>query len=166
MIAETPSPQTTLAILLGASQWPNSPQFQSSEAFANSAIRLKEYLLSVNQFKLPRENLLDLFNSPKTWDEIDEEIGKFLDQRISAMKISENAARDVLIYFIGHGGFADQSQDYHLALYRTRHGSGLRASAIPMKSLVETILEKARHLRRFMILDCCFAGSAFRSFQG
>ena len=165
MTAEVPSPHTTLIILLGASEWPNSPQFQSSEAFANTARRLAEYFLKPDQFKLPRENLLDLFNSSKTWDEIDEEIGTFLDQSISAMRDSGNAARDVLIYFIGHGGFADQSHDYHLALRRTRHTS-LRASAIPMKSLVETIKRKAQHLRRFMILDCCFAGSAFYTFQG
>jgi tetratricopeptide (TPR) repeat protein len=89
----------------------------------------------------------------------------FLAQRISAMKNLGNMARDVLIYFIGHGDFAGQSQDYYLAPRRTRHSS-LRASAIPMKSLVETILGNARHLRRFMILDCCFAGSAFYTFQG
>jgi len=34
-----------------------------------------------------------------------------------------------------------------------------------MMALADTITEKARHLRRIMILDCCFAAAAFRAFQ-
>jgi hypothetical protein len=68
-------------------------------------------------------------------------------------------------FFIGHGGFAGVSQDYYLAIRRTRRNS-LRASGVPMRSLAETITEQAGKLRRFLILDCCFAGSAFTTFQG
>ncbi len=46
MEAQAPSPQTTLLILLGASEWPFSPEFQSSQAFANAARGLKAYFLS------------------------------------------------------------------------------------------------------------------------
>src|SRR5579859_5450037 len=105
MDMKVPLPHTTLLILLGASEWPHSPEFQSSEAFTNAARGLKEYFLDQHGFGIPPINSLDLFNSSKSADEIDEEISRFLDQRISAMKASGDAARDVLVYFVGHGGF-------------------------------------------------------------
>src|SRR2546426_12464604 len=101
--AKVPSPQTTLVILLGASAWPFSPEFQSSEAFANAARRLKAYFLNPRPFGLPAENLLDLFDADQSADELDVAIGQFLQQRLATMKTTSNAARDVLLYFIGHG---------------------------------------------------------------
>ena len=71
MTAVAPSPRTTLVILLGASKWPFSPEFQASEAFLNSARGLREYFLNPSQFGLPRENLLNLFNSNQSADDID-----------------------------------------------------------------------------------------------
>jgi len=71
MDVQAPSAQTTLLILLGASAWPFSPEFQSSEAFANAARRVKAYFLNVRPFGLPAENLLDLFDSDKSPDELD-----------------------------------------------------------------------------------------------
>src|SRR5229473_1555288 len=100
-----PSPQTTLFILLGASAWPFSPEFQSSEAFAHAARRFKAYFLHPRPFGLPLENLLDLFDSNQSPDELDVEMRDFLEQRMAAMKASGQAARDVLLYFVGHGGF-------------------------------------------------------------
>ena len=80
-----PSSQTTLLILLGASAWPFMPEFQSSEAFAKAARRLKAYFLNPRPFGLPAENLLDLFDSDKSADELDVEMGQFLQQRLAAM---------------------------------------------------------------------------------
>ncbi|GCE21302.1 hypothetical protein [Dictyobacter kobayashii] len=99
----SPSPQTTLVILLGASQWPRFPELQSSKAFTNSASQLKKYLLNPRQFGLSAENLLDLFDVDQSADDIDSAIGDFLDQRIKALKSSGSAARDLLVYYVGHG---------------------------------------------------------------
>lgn len=74
-----PSSQTTLLLLLGASAWPFSPEFQSSEAFANAAQRIKAYFLHPGPFRLPEENLLDLFDSNDSPDELDVEMRQFLD---------------------------------------------------------------------------------------
>src|SRR2546425_4279 len=102
-----PSAQTTLVILLGASEWPYSPDFERSEAFANSAGALAEYFLDPHLFNLPRENLLNLFDSNQSPDDIDIEIGQFLDKRKSELSEFGTSARDLIIYFTGHGGFAD-----------------------------------------------------------
>jgi len=159
-----PSPQTTLLILLGASEWPFSPEFQSSGAFANAARRVKAYFLNLRPFGLPAENLLDLFDADQSADELDVAIGQFLQQRMAVMKAMGNPARDLLLYFIGHGGFVGRDADFYLAIRRTRMESP-RASGIDMMSLADTLTERARHLRRIIILDCCFAAAAFSAFQ-
>ena len=164
MGVQYPSSQTTLLVLLGASSWPFSPEFQSSEAFANAARRLKAYFLNPRPFGLPPENLLDLFDSEKSADELDVGIGQFLEQRLTAMKAAGNAGRDLLLYFIGHGGFVGRDSEFYLAIRRTRMDSP-RASGMQMISLAETLTERARHLRRIIILDCCFAAAAFSAFQ-
>src|SRR5438045_5629470 len=101
MDRQPPSPQTTLLILLGASSWPLSPEFHSSEAFAAPARRVKAYFLNPYPFGLPEKNLLDLFNSEKTADEMDVMIGEFLEQRRTVLQAEGNPARDLLVYFIG-----------------------------------------------------------------
>ena len=163
MSAEAPSPPTTLVVLLGASEWPFSPEFQRSEAFDNSARGIIEYCLLPSAFGLPRDNLLNLFDSDKSADDIDIEIEQFLAERISRMKEIGPAARDLLVYFVGHGGFAGDNE-YYLAIRRTR-ASNPAASSILVTALARTLKENARFLRRIVILDCCFAASAFRAFQ-
>src|SRR2546430_17196859 len=96
MDVKAASPQTTLLILLGASEWPFAPEFQGSEAFAKAARRLKAYFLNSRPFGLPPENLLDLFNSEKSADEIDVIIGQFLEQRRAELQAARNPARDLL----------------------------------------------------------------------
>jgi uncharacterized caspase-like protein len=164
MVAEVPSPQTTLVILLGASEWPLFPGFQDSEAFSNTARELKAYFLDPKRFGLSPENVLDVFNSNKSPDELDAQIGRFLERRLAAMKATGHTARDLLVYFVGHGGFVGRDSDFYLAIRRTRMENP-RASGIPMLSLADTLTEKARHLRRIIILDCCFAAAAFSAFQ-
>ena len=159
-----PSPQTTLVIMLGASEWPYAPDFQDAEAFANSASDFRKYFLDPDAFNLPMKNLLDLFNSNLSSDDVDREIGQFLDKRISEMKESNSSARDVIVYFVGHGGFAGSDLDYYLAIRRTRMENPI-ASSIRIVTLAYTLKEKARYLRRIIILDCCFAASASIFFQ-
>jgi hypothetical protein len=160
-----PSPRTTLVIVLGASEWPYSPDFEQAQAFADSARDLAGYFLAPHHFNLPAENLLNLFDSRRSSDDIDIEIGKFLSRRVAELSEACTGARDLLIYFTGHGGFAGGGSSFYLAIRRTRRENRI-ASSIPIASLAHTLREKARQLRRFVILDCCFAGAAFTVFQG
>ncbi len=164
MDVKAPSPQTTLLILLGASEWPFAPEFQGSEAFAKAAQRLRAYFLNPRPFGLPPENLLDLFNSDQSADELDVAISQFLGQRVAALRVAGHPARDLLLYFVGHGGFVGRDSDFYLAIRRTRMDNP-RASGLQMMSLADTLTERARHLRRIIILDCCFAAAAFSAFQ-
>lgn len=157
-----PSPTTTLVILIGASEWPQAEVFRKSEAFAHAAQLMREYFLV--KFGLPVGNLLDLFDTNKSYDELDEEISNFLLTRNEELKAAGTPVRDVIIYYVGHGGFADRSYDYYLAIRRTRKTNPL-ASSISIKSLALNLKENARFIRRIIILDCCFSAAAFKDFQ-
>lgn len=160
-----PSPQTTLGILLGASSWPYT-NLSSSLAFTKSAHKIRGYFLYSDHFGVRPENWLDLFDTPlSSPNEIDQVIGAFLQERILRMKQGGTPARDLLFYYIGHGMFAPgHDQAYHLAIRSTRETS-LRSSAISMAALAETLKTNARHLRRFVILDCCFSAESYKYLQ-
>lgn len=160
-----PTAPTTLVILLGASAWPNSPGFQASRAFVHAAQGFKDYLLNPGGLGLPAANLLDQFDSQVSSSEQLELLGSFLEERRQALRAANQVVRDVLVYFVGHGGFAGPSADFYLVLHRT-NASSLRASGMAIDALAEVLREKARQMRRYLFLDCCFAAAAFRSFQG
>jgi len=151
--------ETTLAILLGGSAWPKSPQLAASDAFAASAQDFKTYLAGGNGFNLPPTNILDLFDSPKTAPEIVEEVQNYLKQRAH----SGPAPRDLFIYYTGHGGFIN-GRDYFLAVRSTIEGLE-GTSSIRVSDLASALRNSARDVRRFLILDCCFAAAAFKEFQ-
>jgi len=164
MEAQAPTPLTTLAILLGASEWPKNHHFQSSQAFAYAARSFKSYLLHPFQFGLSEENLLDLFDTDEAPPQIDNSMRQFLSKRTSEMKKAGNPPRDLLVYYVGHGGFSGRNKDFYLAL-RCTSSENPQISSLPIESFASTITEQARYLRRIIILDCCYAASAYKSFQ-
>src|ERR671927_1338211 len=159
-----PSPETTLVIILGASDFPGAPQLSANEAFKNSAADFKHYLLNKDGFALPVANLLNLFDSPAPVEMQDNEIGAFLRARSKDLEGSQNPARDLIIYYVGHGGFFTPGDQYFLALRNTKEGSEI-ISGYPIYVLANQLKENATHLRRFLILDCCFAATAYQAFQ-
>lgn len=161
-----PSRQTTLGILLGASAWPNSKTLQASHAFARSAHKVRDYFLHSGPFKLPIENWKELFDTElNSFNEIDKAISSFLHSRMTQMEEQGTPARDLIFYYIGHGMFASgYNQEYYLAI-RSTSESNLRASGIPFAALAETLKTHARHVRRILILDCCFAAESYKYLQ-
>src|SRR5262245_36892863 len=159
MTGEAVTAPTTLAILLGGSAWPKSPQLAASSAFASSALGFRQYLVDPTGFGLPEANVLDLFDSSKTAPEIVEEIQNYLRLRMSGSP----APRDLFLYYTGHGGFIG-GRDYFLPVRSTIEGLE-GSSNIRVPDLASALRNAARDVRRFLILDCCFAAAAFREFQ-
>ena len=62
MTEPLPSPDTTLVVIMGASEFPLSPQLGKSQALANSANEVRRYFLDKEGFALPEANLLWLFD--------------------------------------------------------------------------------------------------------
>ncbi len=163
--ALAPTAPTTLVIMLGASVWPNSPSLPPSKAFIHAAQGFKNYMCDPHGFGLPSENLLDLFDAETNASDQLETLGFFLEQKMQTLEAANQAVRDVLVYFVGHGAFAGPSADFYLMHRRTKESS-LRASGIAIDALAEVLREHVRQTRRYLFLDCCFAAAAFRAFQG
>lgn len=163
MEAAIPTPATTVVIILGASEWPKAPDLASGNAFKESADAIKQYFHDPELFALPREGLLDLFDSPEAPSKIDEEIGSFLDDCNKKLKEQGSAVRDVIVYYVGHGGFAGHNSDYFLAVQSTRSDNPL-ASGLLVQALAKTLKEKMREQRKYLVLDACFSASAYETF--
>src|SRR5258708_18827739 len=106
-----PSPQTTLVILLGASQWPYDPdEFPAYKAFQAAAEQIYYYF--VDTFGIPQDHILQLFNTEISANAIDEKIYDHLAR-------FKGQARVVIVYYIGHGQDTNSGQLY-LAIRNTR----------------------------------------------
>jgi Caspase domain len=164
MSADLLEPRDVLAIVLGASKWPEAPNLPPSELFANSARHFTEFLTSEEGFNIPSKNLLNLFDIEQSPNEIDSSISRFLIERQSELNSAGAPARDLLIYYVGHGGFTADDQKYFLAVRTTRRDRE-GASSVRMSDLARTLKQDAKELRRYFVLDCCFAASAFVELQ-
>jgi hypothetical protein len=156
-------PKLTLAIILGASHFPRARDLASGSAFENSAADFRAYLINPGGLGLPRTNALNLFNDNRSSSEMLTIVAEFLTN--AQLSSSEEAKpSDLLIYYVGHGGFSRDGQNYFLAVRATNEATPV-ASSIRISDLAAVILENARFMRRYIILDCCFAAEAYRAFQ-
>src|SRR5687767_3005418 len=106
--------ESTLVVILGASQFPKISQVCENKAFKRSAEDFKAYLLDKQAFALPNNNLLDLFDSKEPTTEQDEHIRTFIQKRIKELKDSNIPATDLVLYYVGHGGFFSPNDQYFL----------------------------------------------------
>ena len=109
---------------------------------------------------LPRRSVLNLFNSGDNASDQIDQIEEWLEKAISRTE----RPSDLLIYYTGHGGFTRNDQSYFLAIRRTREGSE-GATSIRYVDLASSIKRHAHALRKYLILDCCFAASAIINTQ-
>jgi hypothetical protein len=157
--AEPVSPKTTLAVILGASDFTNWKEL-SNTAFASSAEDFKRYLFDEDGFNLPRDHLLPLFDTTKSQSDILVAVADFLSEKYKAQ--SEGGIRDLLLYYVGHGNFT-AARNYCLAVRDSR--PKVDGTLLRMSDLAGVIRNNAGGLRRFLILDCCFAGKAIKEIQ-
>ncbi|WP_372460789.1 caspase family protein [Actinomycetospora endophytica] len=154
--------ENTLAVVLGASEWPHYPnQFNSASAFKASADGFRAYLSDQDGLDLPESSLLWLFDS-------DLEIVFQYDLLSSFLR--ENSPRLgggtlVLIYYVGHGAFFGSNRSYCLLARATRPPVEEETS-IRLEGLANVLRATIPQARRLLVLDCCFAGAAARLFQG
>ncbi len=149
---------STVAIILGASEWPRSQsRWTSSAAFRSSATAFRDYLLAPNGLGLDGADVLDLFDDPRSAADLDDAIDQFLGRRRL-----DDRLKDVILYFTGHGAFAEDRR-YVLATRATRVDA-LGQSGYRVASLARTINRSVRDGRKFVILDACFAGAAEQDF--
>lgn len=164
MIAVEPSPEQTLAVFLGASEFQCAPNLAHGAAFYNSAQGFREYLTAPSGLGLPFENILWLFDDRRDASVQLQDVRNFLKRRSREFSSSQAPAKDLIIYYVGHGLFSSPDQAYCLAIHSLDEESpGL--TSIRASDLATVIKTHARVLRTFLILDCCFSAAAHKDFQ-
>lgn len=158
-----PTPETTVAVILGAQDFTRAG-LESDAAFRVSATSFKDYLLRSSGLGLSAENVLDLFDDPHSPDFVDSELHDFLHSTTSRLATVGRRITDVIIYYTGHATFTHPDDEYVLVLRASRK-QNLTTSTYRLVSLAVTLRTCTRHARRFLILDCCFAASAYSAFQ-
>jgi hypothetical protein len=142
-----------VAIVLGATEFPGYGAQLNNLAFGRSSAAFLGYLQDV--LGLRAGQILDLFDDPASVIDLDERISSFLARNTDS--------KNVIIFYVGHGGFL-ADREYYLAVRSTRksreHTTGMR-----IKAIAETLSQFAGDKNLMLILDCCFAGEAVKEFQ-
>jgi len=126
---------------------------------------MREYLLGSQGLGLETGQVLDLFDVDAPGSEIDARIAAFLVHHYGGPKRQAQGISDLIVYYVGHGGFTGPAHDYYLATRYTRQG-GEASGSLRMEDLARTLRRDAPTARRYLILDACFAGAAYKYFQG
>lgn len=151
--SDNPALDTAAIIILGASQYPNAPALNNT-AFARSAAAMRQ-ILGPPTLLFSKVALLDLFDAEMDGAGLIREIRKHLGLH--------PAARDVFIYYCGHGkAIAGRQTALTLRGYSPAQASTttLRLEDF-LNDLEDVIVDK----RLYMFFDCCFAGGALNAFQ-
>jgi hypothetical protein len=159
-----PNPRQTLVVLLGASLFPRAPKIAQGQAFYNSAQGFNEYLMASDGLSLPSENIKWLFNDNRSPSDQLLDIGGFLEGRSVDLKNNGTPPQDLIVYYVGHGLFSGSDQSYCLAIQATTERDEALTS-IRVSDLASILKSRARFVRKFLIMDCCFSAASFKEFQ-
>jgi photosystem II stability/assembly factor-like uncharacterized protein len=154
----------TLAVILGARAFPYAPKLAGSRAFLNSAIDMEEYFTDEDGLGLPPRNILSLFDDSHSPSDQLIEVAKFIDLKKQELKNQGSCAQEIFIYYVGHGLFTRADAAYCLAI-RCTNEIDEGATSIRASELAGIISRNAAFMRRYLILDCCFAASIHKEFQ-
>ncbi|MGH6925132.1 MAG: hypothetical protein ACRED5_15470, partial [Propylenella sp.] len=155
-----PEPETTAAIILGSSSWPDAPKFEAAPQFAESVEAFRSYLRSASGFGMPYANVLNLFDSDDDPSTLVTKIAKFLGARREELRTNGSDLEDILLYYVGHGGFDRGPQStYFLAIKKTNPIDEV-GSSLTFQSIRRALSDKTKDARHYLILDCCFAAAA------
>lgn len=145
-------------VIMGASSFPRSEQFTSSEAFETAYNKIKSYFLESEGLDLPDSHCLDLFNDDSDPNDLDDKLEEFLKPLVKDQNLT-----DLFIYYVGHGGI-DSEAGFVLATKKIKDDNKA-LSGLLFKNLARRIAKTAKGLRVYFILDCCFSGEAAFDFQ-
>ena len=152
---EPPAADTTIAVVLGASEYPQKPAW-SNPVLGASARAVRDYLRSPTGLAMRTAQLLDLFDAA----------GGPADQLFQVeafLKTAGAGARDLIVYYVGHGWF--DHDDYCLGIRATQRDREF-ISTIESRKLARIIREGFARKRVYVILDSCFAASAAHDWMG
>jgi hypothetical protein len=156
MARNRPDPKHIVAVLLGASEFPQYEALDPSPAFAASAAALEDYLRST--LAVPDKNILPLFDDPMQPGEQHGLIKQFIRERLR----NNPDLSDVIFYYCGHGAYLSEN-NYVLALKCTNSDSK-EATVFKISYFVDAISNLTFDKRNLVILDACYSGAALLDF--
>lgn len=148
-----------IAIILGADAWPMMPTLKPSIAYQRSRDRLKRYMIKELGLK-DGVTLLDLFNSDASNTLLDQKIREFL---IGQSKDNNPTFSDLILYYVGHGDVTTQDQRFQVIL-RSTNLDQKDYTGYQIRLMAETLKKHAYKVRKYIILDCCYARAALPDF--
>jgi len=107
-----------MLLVLGASAWPLAPKLPSSPVFEQSAADIVAYFTDPKLFGLPSDDghVLNLFNRNGAPNAINGTLSRWLQDKQERAANAGRPMRDLIVYYVGHGGFTPVEQAYFLAL--------------------------------------------------
>jgi uncharacterized protein (DUF2252 family) len=154
---------STIAVVLGASDWPMYTAFEPIPSCERSCADFVSYLKNENGLALPEDNIKVLFDLSDDAPRMLRAIRNFIRERQKTLQSENVPVTDLLIYYVGHGGVSFDSNAFFLAIRATDEDDPLGTS-ITADSLGKIVRDVAAPFRNFLILDCCFAASMSRVF--
>ena len=155
--------ERTLAVVLAASEWPAYPEFSPAASFRRSAQDIADYICSSSGMGLPSANVRVQIDAFEGAAEIMHGVRRFIRQRREHLKAYGKPVTDLLLYYVGHGGFGEGNA-FFLSVRATDEDDPLSTS-ITADSLGRLIREDAHGLRTYLVLDCCFAAAVTKVFM-
>ncbi len=154
-----------LAVIAGASRWPNCSSLEANPSLSRSAELAAEFFLSPDGLHLRRAELFFVFDDDRSADILDERLGAWLDERLAPSQQEQalgGPVTDILFYYIGHGYRSGDS--LFLTVQSSREGN-IEQSSWSSSAVAHTLRKYAPRLRKHIILDCCYGAAAVSSFQ-
>lgn len=148
-----------LLLLLGADKYPRRPDLKLP-AFQASHRAFKEAMLSGEEPLVAAEDCLDLFDSDEPWPSQQEAVDEWL-RRVKG-EGDEGEGHGLLVYYVGHGGIGPKGEEVFLTINSTNQLDPYHSS-IPRNSLARLLQSTASDLRKFLIIDCCFAAAIVKN---
>jgi len=164
-VEDHPRPKSTLAVLLGARQWPNFPSLMhrreraTTDAFVASYRDFKKYLQDPRGLALPTENIKDLFDDDRDSLGICGQIEDFLRDRGREVVAKNQPVIDFLLYFVGHGELHPSHDNRYYLVIRATDEEKLCDTGLDVDSLARVINNSARQFRKYVVIDACLSGT-------
>jgi hypothetical protein len=122
-----------------------------------SAQSMRTYF--VRDFGISPGNILDLFDVEADPLTIVSSISDFLAERCGRGHLKPEL-RAVVLYYVGHGGFAGVPETFVLFLRESRSDRRF-STTLNSQLLAEALGGPAEALHRILVLDCCFSGAMY-----
>jgi hypothetical protein len=141
-----------LAVILGASRFPEAPNLTAGRQFMNSAADVEEYVKSENRgLAVPGDNVLYLFDDSRSGGDQVSAIGKFLAKKCPRIADKDGGPEDFLVYYVGHGLFTRGDEHAYCLAVRSTEEINVGGTSIRASDLASTIKENAPFLRRLLL---------------